>query len=98
MKSKEKDEKKEILSLRQDFSGKVSRKEQKEKERLIKSTKMFADMGEIESFVYTRGTRVRKMIRQNGDWVWEDDTTYYVDQTEMEKKFLLPEGRRKRWR
>lgn len=60
--------------------------EQKEKERLIKSTKLFADMGEIESFVYSRGTRVRKMIRQNGDWVWEDDTTYYVDQTEMEKK------------
>jgi len=60
--------------------------EQKEKERLIKSTKIFADMDEIESIVYTRGSRVRKMIKQEDDWVWEDDTTYYIDQTEMKKK------------
>ena len=60
--------------------------EQREKERLIKNTKMFADMDEIESIVYSRGSRVRKMIKQNGDWVWEDDTTYYIDQAEMKKK------------
>ena len=60
--------------------------EQKEQERLIKSTKLFADMGEIESFVYSRGTRVRRMIKQNGDWLWEDDITYYIDQAEMKKK------------
>ena len=60
--------------------------EQKEKERLIKSTKLFADMGEIESFVYSRGTRVRKMVKQNGDWIWEDDTSYYIDQTEIKMK------------
>ena len=60
--------------------------EQKEKERLIKSTKIFADMDEIESLVYTRGSRVRKMIKQEDDWVWEDDTSYYIDQIEMNKK------------
>lgn len=60
--------------------------EQKEKERLIKSTKIFADMDEIESLVYTRGSRVRKMIKQDGNWVWEDDTSYYIDQIEMNKK------------
>ena len=60
--------------------------EQKEKERLIKSTKLFADMDEIESIAYSRGSRVRKMIKQNGDWIWEDDTTYYIDQTEMKNK------------
>ena len=60
--------------------------EQKEKERLIKSTKIFADMDEIESIVYTRGSRIRKMVKQDGNWVWEDDTSYYIDQIEMEKK------------
>ncbi len=60
--------------------------EQKEKERLIKSTKLCADMDEIESLVYTRGSRVRKMIKQDGDWVWEDDASYYIDQMEMKKK------------
>ena len=60
--------------------------EQKVQERLIKSTKLFADMDEIESIAYSRGSRVRKMIKQNGDWAWEDDTTYYIDQTEMKNK------------
>ena len=60
--------------------------EQKEQEKLIKSTKIFADMDEIESLVYTRGSRVRKMIKQEDDWVWEDDTSYYIDQIEMNKK------------
>lgn len=60
--------------------------EQKEKERLLKSTKLCADMDEIESILYTRGSRVRKVIKQDGDWVWEDDTSYYIDQIEMEKK------------
>ena len=60
--------------------------EQKEKERLIKSTKIFADMDEIESIVYIRGSRIRKMVKQDGNWVWEDDTSYYIDQIEMEKK------------
>ena len=59
--------------------------EQKEKERLIKSTKICADMGEIECIVYSRGLRVRKMIKQDGSWVWEDDTSYYIDQIEMQK-------------
>ena len=60
--------------------------EQKKRERLIKSTKICADMGEIKCIVYTRGSRVRKMIKQDGNWVWEDDTSYYIDQIDMQKK------------
>lgn len=60
--------------------------QQKEQERLIKSTKLFADMDEIESVVYSRGSRVRKMIKQNDNWVWEDDASYYIDQIEMKEK------------
>ena len=60
--------------------------QQKEQERLIKSTKLFADMDEIESVVYSRGSRVRKMIKQNDNWVWEDDASYYIDQLEMKRR------------
>lgn len=60
--------------------------EHKEQERLIKSTKLFADMDEIDSIVYTRGSKIRKMMKQDGNWVWEDDTSYYIDQIEIKKK------------
>ena len=60
--------------------------EHREKERLIKSTKICADMGEIESIVYSRGSRVRKMIKKERRWAWEDDASYFIDQTEMQKK------------
>ncbi len=60
--------------------------EQEEQERLIKSTKICEDMEEIESIAYSRGTRIRRMIKQDGNWVWIDDTSYYIDQIEMKKK------------
>lgn len=60
--------------------------EWKEKENIIKSTKICADMDEIECIVYTRGTKIRKLVKQNDVWVWEDKTELVVDQVEVEEK------------
>lgn len=61
-------------------------KEQKKQEISTKSTKLFADMGEIERVEYLRGLKVRRIIKMDGKWVWEDDTSYHIDQIEMQKK------------
>lgn len=60
--------------------------ERKEQERLIKSTKICADMDEIESVVYTRGTRIRKLIKQDDVWKWEDEPELAVDQLNVKEK------------
>ena len=60
--------------------------EQKEKEQLIKSTKICADMDEIESIVYTRGSKIRKLTKQDGVWVWEDEADLAVDQIVVNEK------------
>ena len=58
----------------------------REQERIIKSTKIFADMDEIESILYTRGTRTRKLSKQNDVWIWVDEPDIVVDQLDIKEK------------
>ena len=58
--------------------------------RLLRSTPICEDMGEIESIRYVRGGKLRALVKIDEKWIWEDDPENTVDQRSVNTQLKKP--------